>query len=174
MALTVRHTELQVLTKLRKGQISQLKNGVRIAALCADTIENLVLAAASDRYQLGKRFFSEANRLLRSRPAMERSSISRSYYGMYHVARALAFLATGGDDNEAHSDLHKGLPEDFPDVDKWRNALKEARLLRNEVDYDPYVEGQYDLGMVGRTQLANVGSFLREAEFYLRARGCAI
>lgn len=105
---------------------------------------------------------------------MERSSISRSYYGMYHGARALAFLSLEGDDNEGHNELHKGLPEDFPDVEQWRNALKDARLRRNEADYDPYPVGESEFAVIGRTQIGIVTNFLNETESYLRARGCPL
>jgi uncharacterized protein (UPF0332 family) len=174
VALSPRQVELQVITKYRKVQVSLLKNGARIEHICADTISNLILSASADRFHLAQEFFASAQRMFRSRPPMQRNVISRSYYGMYHAARAVAYLHHEGDDHESHNDLHKGLPGDFPDVDLWKNALKDARLRRNEADYDPYPPDDSAFRLHGQSQIIIADKFIGEAEAYLRARGCPI
>jgi hypothetical protein len=93
---------------------------------------------------------------------------------MYHAARALSFFANQGDDHEAHGDLHKGIPDDFPDVEQWRNDLKDARLRRNEADYDPYPPTDADFRLLGLAAVVTTQGFLNAAEVYLRARGCPV
>jgi hypothetical protein len=174
VALSPRQAELQVITKYRKTQLTLLKNGARIEHVCADTISNLILVASADRFRLAQEFFFSAQRMVRLRPPMQRNAISRSYYGMYHAARAVAYLHHEGDDHEGHNDLHKGLPDDFPDVNLWKNALKDARLRRNEADYDPYPPDDKAFRQHGRSQIIIADKFISEAEAYLRARGCPI
>lgn len=174
MALSARQSELLVLGKFKRSQLSLLKNGVRLEQVLAQTIPDMMLVIAADRYKLAAQFLSSAKRMNRSRPPMNRSVISRSYYAMYHAARAISFLCTEGDDHESHNDLHNGLPADFPNLAQWQNALKDARLRRNEADYDPYPDPDDDFGAIGRLLLQSVEGFLAETKAYLENKGCVI
>jgi hypothetical protein len=93
---------------------------------------------------------------------------------MYHAARTVAYVFHQGDDHEGHMALHNALPGDFPDVDRWKNNLKDARVRRNEADYEPYPKPDSDFAAVARSQLVTATSFLAEAENYLRTKGCPI
>ena len=67
-----------------------------------------------------------------------RASIGRHYYAMYHGARAVTYAVTMGDDHERHSDLPRNLPATMANVGMLEAELTDARLLRNQADYDPY------------------------------------
>jgi hypothetical protein len=91
---------------------------------------------------------------------------------MYHAARTVSFVFHAGDDHQDHRDLHKGIPDEFPDSERWRNDLKEARLRRNEADYDPYPKPDDEFAAVSKVQLRTATDFLQVAEQYLRGKGC--
>jgi hypothetical protein len=93
---------------------------------------------------------------------------------MYHAARAVAYLSNQGDDLEAHDKVAGGLPANFPNLAQWQNALKDARLRRNEADYDPYPTGERNFVAVNRALLAGATEFSRECEAFLRANGCPL
>jgi uncharacterized protein (UPF0332 family) len=166
--------ELLSLLKYKKAHIVFLKHGVRLEAIGGAQIDVLMLRVSADRFALARYFLASARRLQRMRPPSFRDSVSRSYYSMYHAARTIAYVFHQGDDHEDHMALYKALPDDFPDVDRWRNDLKDARLRRNEADYDPYPKPDGEFAGVGRSQLATATSFLAEAENYLRTKGCPI
>lgn len=174
MALSPLEVELQGLLKFKKAQVDLLKNGVRLQTIGGTTIDELILLACTDRLALSHHFLESAARLRRMRPASYRNSASRSYYSMYHAARTISFVVHTGDDNQDHRDLHKGIPDEFPDSERWRNDLKEARLRRNEADYDPYPKLDDEFADVSRIQLRVATDFLQVAEQYLKGKGCPL
>lgn len=136
MALSPFETELLQLAKYKKSQIDWLRNGIRIEQLAGRPIDDLVLHACTARHRLASHFLISANVLLKAKPARHRDSISRSYYALYHAARAVVYCSNKGDDHQEHDQLYRHLPADFPNTDGWKSELKEARLKRNEADYD--------------------------------------
>ena len=76
--------------------------------------------------------------------AAYRSCISRNYYAMYHGARAVVFGTHFGDDFEAHSALPRNLPSSLPSRVLRETELTDARLLRNQADYDSYPQSEND------------------------------
>lgn len=174
MALTQLEEALQSLLEFKKAQIDLLKNGVRLETIGQQTIDALMLKACVDRFALSQHFLGSAARLRKMRPACYRNSTSRSYYSMYHAARTVSYLYHSGDDHQDHRELHKGIPDEFPDAERWRNDLKEARLRRNEADYDPYPMADDDFADVSRIQLRVATDFLQAAEQYLRGKGCPV
>jgi uncharacterized protein (UPF0332 family) len=99
-------------------------------------IAQLVQQATSDRFLLAGDHFRAADQLILTQQF--RSAISRYYYAMYHAARAIVFADFGGDDHERHSVLPRNLPALLPDAILREQQLIDARLLRNEADYDVY------------------------------------
>ncbi len=174
MAITLLEQELQSLLKFKTAQVALLRNGIRLEALGGAPIDDLMLKACCDRVALAKHFLVSAKKLRTMRPSSYRNSISRSYYAMYHAARTISYIFVAGDDNQEHKDLHKGIPEEFPDFERWRNDLKEARLRRNEADYDPYPLSNAEFAAVSRTQLKTATDFLQVTEQYLRGKGCQL
>ena len=67
-----------------------------------------------------------------------RSAIRQDHHAMYHAARSIVFAETRGDDYERHNIIARHLPPALPDQALRRQQLTEARLLRNQADYDVY------------------------------------
>lgn len=174
MPLSPTEIELALLLKFKKSQINLLRNGVRIEGVAGRAIDELIKDASAARFRLALRFLNSANKLRSLRPMLHRDSISRSYYAMYHSARAVVFLAHQGDDFEAHDKLAGGMPADFPDVEKWKNELKEARLKRNEADYDPYPPGHLPFRVMSFALFRSASEFATECSTYLEGKGCAL
>lgn len=166
--------ELLALITFKKSTLDALRNGVRVEQKGYGTISELVLLGCADRFALARAFLGTAERFRKLRPPSHRDCTSRAYYSMYHAARAICFVHHGGDDHEEHRVLPKHIPPDFPDAAAWANKLSEARLLRNQADYDPYPKPDQEFTQISRQQLKNANDFLAMAENYLRARGCVI
>jgi hypothetical protein len=149
------------------------KEGVYLESASARTIDDLVAQACADRLRLAQGFLDDAERAMRARPPMRRTAVGRYYYAMYQAARAVVFFCTPGDDHEPHSELPKWLPVDFPDADRWKNELKDARLRRNEADYDPYPAADSDFQDAARQLKIEAPALVAEARSYLLAKGCS-
>jgi hypothetical protein len=93
---------------------------------------------------------------------------------MYHSAMAIVYLANRGDDHQEHDQLYKNLPDDFPDVDLWKNELKDARLKRNEADYEFYSETMLYFRPVSLSLFAKSTDFHALCAGYLRRNGCKL
>ena len=164
--LSQREDELLKLLKCTKNDIARMKNGVRLEGLLGQTLDILILQGAADRYALANNFLASAKKLNNSRPGLFRDSISRSYYAMYHAARAAAYLNVGGDDHEHHNKVASFLPNTPTNLAVWQNKLNTARLLRNEADYDPYPPLQRQFARLSKTQYTTATDFLREVGNY--------
>jgi hypothetical protein len=57
---------------------------------------------------------------------------------MYHAARSIVYADFRGDDHERHNVLPRHLPTRLPGKLTREQQLTDARLLRNEADYDVY------------------------------------
>jgi hypothetical protein len=73
--------------------------------------------------------------LAASRP---RATFSRSYYAVYNASKAVRYIVDGfvslkGDD---HPKASSGLPDDFPDVDRWSRVVTDLFEHRLRADYD--------------------------------------
>lgn len=172
MQLTPVEQRLQRVTKLSAREIGLLREGVSVEAALSRTMADALHQVVADRILLSEGFLQTAEKLRRSRSDMSRAAIARYYYAMYHAMRAVSFHNHGGDDHEAHSELfQKGVPADFPNAIAARNDLKDARLSRNEADYDPYPQSAaYFKSVVQR--LAPVSSaFVADSRGYLVSKG---
>lgn len=166
--------ELQNLIKLEKRHVEMMKNGVRVEQVCRANINKLILQGSAARFLLAKDFLVVSDKLRKMRPPSHRFSISRSYYAMYHAARSLAFVYHNGDNYQDHKELYKWLPPDLPEVEAWQNSLKDARVRRNEADYDPYPVGEDDFKAISNSQLKSAIAFCAQVEAYLKEKGCAL
>jgi uncharacterized protein (UPF0332 family) len=151
-----------------------LRNGIRIEQAAGLSIGDLVLQACAARHSLAGHFLKSAAMLLKMKPARHRDGISRSYYAMYHAARAVVYLTNQGDDHQEHDQVYKFLPTDFPNVNIWQNELKDARLKRNEADYDFFPKNNLSFRTASLSLFGKAKEFYEEAENYLRQRGCPI
>lgn len=160
-------------SKSTKDEINGFKAGVHLEKVSGRTIDDLHAQACADRLKLAQEFADYADRLMRSRPSMRRMAVGRYYYAMYHAMRAVVYFRTPGDDHEQHSDLPRWTPADFPDADFWKNELKDARLRRNEADYDPYPADDAEFSGVANHLKAQARLLVETARAYLHAKGCA-
>ena len=104
-------------------------------------------------------------------PSSWRQRVSRGYYSVYNISRAIR-LAVNGDYYEDTKD-HKrigDLPDDFPSVNQWKELLTKFRGDRNLADYDHSVsEKSLELRSIDYLNHARV--FLNDAKIYLKLRG---
>ena len=173
MTTPAHEDRLRRVVKLDSKALGLFKEGVSLEKALALSIGDIVHKTTSDRLRLGEHFIDVANTMRRGRRRDWRSIIGRYYYGMYHGMRSVSFFAYTGDDHEAHSELFKSIPDDFPNKTLRANELKDARLRRNEADYDPYpVDDKYFQSVV-RTLDPVANGFVSECRSYLDSKGCA-
>lgn len=96
---------------------------------------------------------------------------SRSYYAAYNASKAVRYLAYGtvsrlGDDHKQASDL----PDDFPHIDKWAEAIMKLREHRLLSDYDNWRDtaARFTLTLQEAVDLAR--EFIDDAESYLKRK----
>lgn len=136
MTIFPAHLDIIYISKLKASQIDCANRTEHIRDTHGHKLQQMVLAAASRRHELATLFLSEATRLMNATPPMYRLAISRLYYSMYHNIRSCVFIAHSGDDHEEHSKLPTKEIDGFDDTIDWKTMLKEARLSRNNADYD--------------------------------------
>ena len=100
-----------------------------------------------------------------------RSARSRHYYAMYHSARAIVFASYGGDDFQSHQKLPRNLPVAMADVVLRESQLSDARLLRNQADYDPYPAKQPDWEPDARALGVTASEFVSACEDFALMNG---
>jgi len=155
-----------------KAEIDRWGEGVSLQADTGHTIEELRHRATADRFALAVRFYQRGRDLALSTPPSNRDAISRLYYSMYHCWRALIFFSHGGDDFQSHSNLQKKEPPAFPNAPIWRNRLNNARLRRNEADYEAYPKSDPPLAAIATSLELEAQELIRVSRTYLRSRGC--
>jgi uncharacterized protein (UPF0332 family) len=170
--LTPVETRLHRVAKMSAKEVLLLKEGVSIEAALSRTMSDALHQVVADRIVLAESFLQTAETLRRSRSDLSRAAIARYYYSMYHAMRAVSFHQQGGDDHEAHSDLfQKGVPADFPNAVTARNDLKDARLLRNEADYDPYPQSSVYFRSTVKRLAPVAAGFVADSRAYLVSKG---
>lgn len=154
--------------------INSFRLGVHFHKTSGLAIDDLLGNAAKDRLLLAQRTLSNAQWAITPPSPMHRLALARAYYSMYHAARAVVYYVEAGDDHEAHTELPKHIPKDFPDRSHWENEIKTARLERNRADYDPYPRGDRPFTAYARTTLTSAEIFLPIAKQYLIRKGCKL
>ena len=127
--------------------------------------------AAADRWHFAYEHRHNANKLLKSKPPLYRSAISRFYYSMYHAMRACVFVSHQGDDYEQHGALPKYVLNDSSFDFNWQNILKDARELRNRADYDPYPKSNTAWKQDALDLKKDADLFLSTTRAYLQKKG---
>lgn len=127
---------------------------------------NLAKQIVSDRLRLAGYHLRNGDFLIQN--GQNRTSISRYYYCMYHAGRAVCYGYHLGDDYQQHSILPKNLPSNLPQQTSWSRSLNEARLLRNEADYDLYPDSD------GRWKADATNLGVTAAEFLIECETFAI
>jgi uncharacterized protein (UPF0332 family) len=108
-------------------------------------VAQLIQQATSDRFLLAGEHLRAGDQLIFANQF--RSAISRHYYAMYHAARSIVYADYRGDDHERHHILPRHLPTKLPNLPMRERQLTDARLLRNEADYDvyPYTVAEWEV-----------------------------
>jgi uncharacterized protein (UPF0332 family) len=154
--------------------ISNWKEGAYLHSATGATFDDLIRAAAVARWNLARLHQRHGNRLIALAPPASRAAVSRFYYCMYHAMRAATYILCPGDDHEEHSKLPGQIPPSFPNRTTWQSRLKDARLVRNAADYDPYPNGkQYwlDRAVLLRDHSKEL---LADVKNFLKIHGCNI
>lgn len=162
--------ELLLVSKAKQEKLKNFAEGVSLAVRSGESIDGLKAIVTKDRLSLAQLQLSAAKAALNSEPPLCRMAVSRAYYAMYHSARAVTYISVGGDDHEEHSKLPMHLPDDFSDVQDWKNKLKNARLDRNRADYDPYPKRDSDFNECAETLFVDAKEFLRLAKAYINLK----
>lgn len=149
-----------------------LKEGCSIESALGRTIDDLIDQGAADRLLLGEQLLHAGEKLLRTRPPMYRAAVGRFYYAMYHSLRAVVYYDTKGDDYEGHSELPKHIPASYPNCASVTNDLKDARLMRNEADYDPYPSSDAAFKDAAKALQTLSISTIATSRAYLKNMGC--
>jgi uncharacterized protein (UPF0332 family) len=162
---------LQRVGTATKRNLTDWQEGLSIEARSGKPLEVLRHRATTDRLALATECRNRARRLETLDPPMFRDAISRYYYCLYHAFRAAVYFVIEGDDHQEHKALPGAIPDSFPDVDQWRNALKTARLTRNAADYNAYpkAEGRWRADCAVLSQ--DVDRALVSIRTYLRQEG---
>jgi uncharacterized protein (UPF0332 family) len=174
MPQVLRDDRLNRLAKAANKQIKDWEEGVSLQNDSGQTISQLISNAAADRWRFAYEHRHNANKLLRSKPPLYRSAISRYYYSMYHAIRACVFVSHGGDDHQEHRELPLYIPRDFPPEPNWQNMLRNARVLRNRADYEPYPKSNIAWKQDAFDLKTDADLFLSTARAYLQTKGCIL
>jgi len=129
----------------------------------------LIKQVVSDRLVLAGDRLRDGDRLILG--MNYRSAISRHYYAMYHSARAVVFAEENGDDHEKHSVLPRHLPSSMSNVSQYENELTDARLLRNQADYDIYPIGDASWEVEARSLAVTAARFVNAFEHFALTNG---
>lgn len=170
MAQKITINELLLVSKAKQEKLKNYSEGVSLSARSGKSIEGLKAVVTKDRLSLAQLQLTAARKAIKSKPPLSRMAISRAYYAMYHSARAITYIDFGGDDHEEHSKLPAHLPDDFSDVQDWKNKLKNARLDRNRADYDPYPKKDSDFKDCAEMLFTDAREFLRLAKVYINSK----
>lgn len=173
MPILPRKRQLRI-TKAKKDQVENWKEGASLELDSGKTIPQLALVAGADRWKLAVEHRRHANKLLAASPPLYRNAVSRYYYAMYHAIRACSYVSHGGDDHQEHRQLQRAIPKDFAPAEDWQTKLKNARLLRNQADYDPYPKSDNAFKADALSLKVDTDRLILLARQYLRDKGCTI
>lgn len=132
-------------------------------------VSQLMQQVVIDRLLLAGEHLRAGDKLLFG--AQYRSAISRHYYAMYHAARAIVYAENKGDDYERHNTLPRNLPSTLQDSSTRENELTDARLLRNQADYDAYPLNETEWEDDARTLAVIAANFLQSCESFASTNG---
>ena len=158
------------ISKAEKKLVETWQEGAYLASRAS--IPQATLIVAVHRWRLARSFLKQGIMIEDAQGFAVRSAISRYYYSMYHALRAAAYVFHGGDDYEEHRALPSKLPSDFPNVAHWVNALKNAREMRNQADYDPYPRTNAPLTPNAAALRGEAKVLVPLTRTYLTGKGC--
>jgi hypothetical protein len=109
--------------------------------------------------------------------ARARAAFSRSYYAAYNASKAIRYIVDGvvslkGDD---HHKASSGLPDDFPDVERWSQVVTDLYEHRLRADYDNWNSTAAENFLTAAQAFSLASEFVNQCRVYLSTRlGAAI
>jgi len=170
MALS--NTDLLSVSEAKKASLDHWRNGVRLECSGGCTIQELVQQTVRARFDLAEEMRRQGHLVWTLTPPIYRLAVNRFYYALYHATRSLVYYTYGGDDHQEHKVVPIHIPSDFPDSQNWQNNLKDARTLRNEVDYNPYPNTDVNWQSAATTMAGRTDVFVPLVRTYLQTKGC--
>ncbi|MDQ1329055.1 MAG: hypothetical protein QG641_2344 [Candidatus Poribacteria bacterium] len=163
---------LSDLQRLTSEQTEAIHNLVKLGLIESEKLEILVNEMAKDRFAKGKAYIEFASKLDINSPEDQPHIISRNYYGMYHLVRAVIFHTLRKDINN-----HDALPEVFSRSIKIEKSivsfvgekLDNWRDKRNDIDYSPYLPD--DIAIICEESIRDAKEIFIICKKYLQERG---
>lgn len=90
---------------------------------------------------------------------------------MYQAARAIVFGENKGDDHERHNILPRNLPASIDNPAARETELVNARLMRNQADYDVYPIGEADWENDARALAVTAANFVQTCDSFALTNG---
>lgn len=161
-----------LISKADKYKLDFMAAGESLVQRTGQSITQLIEKATRDRIVLASKFITLAKQAANGTPPDYRSAVSRAYYAMYHIMRAVCYYHYRGDDHQEHAVLASKIPADFPEQVRWENDIKNARFERNRADYDPYAMSKLHFSKAAGLLINQANALLPIAKLYLRQKGC--
>lgn len=155
---------------LNLGNVRKLKENLSgiLGSEALNQIESEIEVNVTGLLALAEKHFQFAQKLSANN---WRQKISRLYYAAYNAGRAVRLYVKGeySTDVKDHQKIME-LPEDFPNIARYKNQLSILREDRNISDYD-HISKAKDLAL--GTSIANtlVSDFLKDVKNYLKGKG---
>lgn len=147
------------------GELKRQLAGI-LSTKSAQVFDATVRKNVAQLFKLGEQHYMFARGISASH---WRQVVSRSYYAVYNVSRAIRLAVAGHYSQEVKDHEKVGeLPDDFPDKSTYTNKLRLLRDDRNLCDYDHTVV-QADLGSTSVDTLQLVELFIDHGRQYLNA-----
>lgn len=166
------HSDLLSISEAKKVSIDQWRNGVRLESDSGVSIDALVKDTVRARLRLAEEMQRQGHLIVGLHPPIYRLIVNRFYYALYHAVRSLVFFMHGGDDHQEHKVVPSYIPSDFPNAQYWQNELKDARTLRNEVDYNPFPDTDASWQAAASTMATRADKLIPLVKNYLFQKGC--
>ena len=169
MPLAIDQKIVERVSKAKKQILQNWIEGASLQERSGYSIDTLIEHCIDARLRLSRDCLRRGKKLNEELGAkLYRDAISRFYYATYHAFRAVVYFHVRGDDFDDHSELPKHIPDDFPDVNIWKNNLKIARDARNFADYElsppkgtSWKSSATDLELIATRAIADCTSYLR-------------
>ena len=160
---------LSCLERISSERYQLLRSFAEEGMFSTADLERIMEEFTIQRYNLAKSFHESAKAIPINADIDARNVISRSYYAMFHAARAVNFHFNRYDE-EKHEEVIKSIGGILGN--SLQNQLlkwKEKRIL---VDYSPFPE--FDLMDYANRSKKEAEEFLKECKTFLSKRGVSL
>lgn len=150
------------------GEFSQKLRSLGHSAAAADLVENAHYVGLS-WFRLADEHLADGK--IAASAGSDRAAYSRSYYAAYNASKSVRYIVTGGvslagDDHKEASNL----PDDFPDVARWADAVTRLREHRLRADYENWTSTRSEFSMTSKEAIQLAEEFMADAKAYLQTK----